>query len=81
MRLQHFYTETSEDDSRIIRVSGRIGDIPETSQQAQWIDFQVVIDLPIALNGALQRAKALRIASEMLPGQAAHFERLGRPSE
>lgn len=80
MKLYEFTSETGEDDAKVVRVHARIADHPQSDEQSEWIDFQIAIDAPTVLNGALLRSKALKKASEKLAELAAHFEQIGRPN-
>ena len=75
LHLFEFTSITDEVGEKILHVAGRIADHPEKTSQTQWIDFQFAIDAPTSQNGAVLRARALRLASEKLLQLASHFER------
>lgn len=78
MYLIDLTTETNEDGSKIVRVSGRIADHPQIAEQSEWISFQFATELPTVRNGALLRSEALRLVHEKALQLSQQFERLGR---
>ena len=77
MKLREFTTETSEDGSQIVRVSGRVSTHDDPEEQTGSITFQLEIDAPTIRNGALLRAEALSEAQSILDQLARDFARLG----
>ena len=77
MKLWEFTSETNEDGSRIVRVSGRVSTHYDLGEQTGSITFQLEIDEPTNLNGALLRAEALSKAQNILDQLASDFLRLG----
>lgn len=77
MKLREFTTITSEDGSQIVRVSGRVSTHDDPEEQAESITFQLEVDLPTVLNGAILRSKVLEKVREMLLPLQKDYERVG----
>jgi hypothetical protein len=80
MALRELTTETTEDGKTIRRAAGRIADHSDRTEQSEWIEFQVAVDVPTVRSGALLRMQVLRQVSE-ITGELAHgFEQIAPPS-
>ena len=77
MKLREFTAETSEDGSQIVRVSGRVSTHDDPEKQTGSITFQLEVDQPTILNGAILRSKVLSQARDILDQLAKDFSRLG----
>ena len=77
MKLREFTTETNEGGSQIVRVSGRVSTHGDPEKQTGSITFQLEVDEPTILNGALLRSKVLQKAHDTLFQLARDYERLG----
>ena len=77
MKLREFTTITNEDGSRIVRVSGHVSTHYDLEEQTGSITFQLEVDEPTILNGALLRAKTLGQARDILDQLAGDFAHLG----
>ena len=76
MILREFTSETNEDGSKIVRVKARVSDHADRDAQSDWIEFQVAVDVPTRLNGALLRQEALEKARNTLIALARDFGRI-----
>ncbi len=73
MKLYEFTCLTNEDDSKIVRVSGRISNHSDPAQQTEHITFQLSVDVPTVRNGALLRSEALKLVSDIARDIDVHF--------
>ena len=77
MKLHHFTTETNEDGTHIVRARGLVAVQPDRDAQLEWIEFQVVVDVPTVRNGALLRQVVLRRVIDQLRPLAEDFQQIG----
>jgi len=78
MNLYDFATTTNASGEQLVSCRFSIADHADQAERTEWLDAQIVIDLPTVRNGALLRAEALRKASGELRRLADHFEQIGR---
>jgi hypothetical protein len=76
-RLYEFTTVTSPDGKQVELVSGRVSDQSNPTGQKEWITFQLAVDMPTNLNGALQREAALGRARDILHQLSSDFDKTG----
>ena len=76
MKLREFTTETNDDGTQVVRVRARVSDHEERTEQSEWIELQLAINLPTRLNGAIQRQTVLKQARDIFDGLARDFGRV-----
>jgi len=78
MQLQQFTTWDTGTAKRITRVAFQVADHLDPAKRTEWLDVQLVVDVPTARNGLLLRAEVLRRARGILDALADDYENLGR---
>ena len=79
MMMYEFTTVPSDDEKRVIHVSGRIADHRDPKERTEWITFRFAIDEPSDLSDRSLRRAALRKASGILNDIATGIASLDYP--
>jgi hypothetical protein len=68
-----------DDGRRITRVAFVLADHADAEDRSQWVEAQLLVELPLSRNGALLREEVLGLLRDTLAELSADYGRLVRP--